>query len=97
MISNGVADDEYHIPVPGMPVSNSKLRRGTRTRKTTVHYDANFENKKYSDSNVPVSGTAHVNVHDEEATLEAMDDEDAMLYVLGVVTVQKLSLNKGLK
>ena len=31
MIVNGVADDEYHIPVSGMPVSKSNLRRGTCT------------------------------------------------------------------
>ena len=97
MIANGVADVEYHIPIPGFPVSTSNLRRGTCMRQPTIRYEANFENKKYSDSDVPVSGTAYVNVHDDEAPLQAMDDEDAMLYVLGVVMVHKFSLNKGLK
>ena len=97
MIANGVADVEYHIPIPGFPVSTSNLRRGTRTRNPTVHYEANFENNKYSDSDVPVYFTAHVNVHNDEAPLEAMDDEDAMLYVLGVFMVHKFSLEKGLK
>ena len=80
-----------------MPVSNSYLRRGTHSRNPTVHYEANFENKKYSESDVPVSGTAHVNVHDDEAPLEAMDDEGAMLYILGVVMVQQFILSKGVK
>ena len=71
MIVNVVADDEYHIPVSGMPVSKSNLRRGTRTRNPTIHYEANFENKNYSDSNVPVSGTVHVNVHDDEAPIRS--------------------------
>ena len=93
MISNGVSDVEYHILIPGFPVSTSNIWRGTRTRNLTVH----FENKKYSDSNVPVSDTAHANVHNYEAPLQAMDYEDAMLYVLGVVMVQQFILNKGLK
>ena len=70
-----------------MPVYNSNIRRVTCTINPTVHYEANFENKNYSDSDVPVYGTSHVNVHDDEASLEAMDDEDAMIYVLGVVLV----------
>ena len=97
MIENGVADVEYHIPIPGLPVSTSNIRRGTRTRHPTIHYEANSENKKYSDSNVPFSGTSHVNVHNDEAPLHSMDDEDYMLYILGVVMVQHFILNKGLK
>ena len=97
MIDNGFADVEYHIPIPGFPVSTSNLRRETCMRQPTIHYEANFENKKYSDSNLPVSGTARVNVHNDEAPLQAMDDEDAMMYVLWVVMVQQFSLNKGLK
>ena len=97
MISNGVADDEYRIPVPGMPVSNSYIRRGTRTRNPTVNYEANSENKNYSFSDVPVSSTGNVNVHNDDPPLEAMDKEDAMIYVLGVVIVQKFSLNRGIK
>ena len=97
MSANEVADFEDHIPIPGIPVSNSTLWHETHTRNPTVHYESNFEKKKYSDSGVPVSGTAHVNVHDDEASLEAMDDEDAMIYVLGVVLVHWFSLNKGLK
>ena len=97
MIANGVADVEYHIPVPGMPVYNSNLRCGTRTRKPTVHYEANSDNKNYSYSDVPVSSTGNVNVHNDDPPLEAMDKEDAMIYLLGVVMVQQFSLNKGLK
>ena len=97
MISNGVADVEYHIPVPVMPAYNSNLRRGTRTINPIVHYETNLENKKYSGSVITVSGTAHVSVHDDEDPLEAMDDEDTMLYVIGVFIVQQFCLNKGLK
>ena len=51
-----------------------RCQYGTRMRQPTIHYEANFEKKKYSDSDVIVSGTAHANVHDDEAPLEAMDD-----------------------
>ena len=88
MIANGVADVEYHIHIPGLPVSTSNLWCGTHTRQPTIHYEANFENKKYSDSNLTFSGTANVNVHNDEPPLQAMDYEEAMLYVLGVVMVK---------
>ena len=45
MIANGVADVEYHIPIPGLPVSTSNLRRGTRMRQPTIHYEANSEKR----------------------------------------------------
>ena len=38
-----------------------------------------------------------MNVQDDESPLEAMDDEEAMLYFLGLVMVQQFSLNKVLK
>ena len=69
MIANVVADVEYHIPVPGIPVSNSNLRRGTRTINPTVQYEDNLENNKYSDSEVPVSGTEHMNIQNNEDPL----------------------------
>ena len=97
MIANGVSYVEYHIHIPGLPVSTSNIRCGTHTRQSTIHYQANSKNKKYSDSGVPVSGTAHVSVHDDEAPLQATDDEDAMMYVLGVIMVHQFILNKGLK
>ena len=80
-----------------MPVYNSNIRRVTCTINPTVHYEANFENKNYSDSDGLVYGTSHVNVHDDEAPLDAIYDEDSMLYVLGVFMVQQFSLNKDLK
>ena len=36
IIANGVTDVEYHIHIPGLPVSTSNLQCGTRTRQPTI-------------------------------------------------------------
>ena len=80
----------------GTFVNENGTRRSSRVSKPPNATIPSFHNKRYEESEDVLEGTIHINVEDAES-MYAMDDEDAMMHVLGVVMIQQFSLNKGLK